>query len=460
MNEEKRDITLENLFRKKLQENEVPASDELTGRFMERLWRREFFRFNPMRLNIWYLTAATAALTILSLLLLWGGSEVNESVLPGPAAGRDNIVYAFDRLPEASATLLPAPAGRDAADTGPPEQAGVADRAATALAEEERAFPTGYDREEITGERVTIAGERGSHTPGPGRVGAVTNGSQPPSLSMLNSGETMSALLPLVFIEPSVTSGCAPLPVKFVSNTPDGYELLWEFGDGGTSAMSHPDYIYDLPGRYRVTLTVTGNKGGVSVASLFIEVRERPVAAFEVRHDRQLNEGDKIRFVNMSTGAVNYLWDFGDGTFSTLSDPVYSYERMGSWDVMLTVFSADGCADSVTVKDIFTDAGMFLRFPNAFTPNQGGAVGGYYNVRTDEESKIFHPVASGVADYNLRIYSRAGLLVFESNEVEMGWDGYYKGELCTPGVYVWKVRGTWRNGQFIIMAGDITLLSR
>ena len=72
---------------------------------------------------------------------------------------------------------------------------------------------------------------------------------------------------------------------------------------------------------------------------------------------------------------------------------------------------------------------------------------------------MFHPVASGVASYNLKIYNKVGLLVFESSDIEMGWDGYYKGQLCPPGVYVWKVRGTYRNGQAIVMAGDVTLIS-
>ncbi len=112
-----------------------------------------------------------------------------------------------------------------------------------------------------------------------------------------------------------------------------------------------------------------------------------------------------------------------------------------------------------TVSDVVNDDGLFLRFPNAFVPNTAGPTGGYYNQRTDEQNQVFHPIASGVDSYNLKIYSKAGMLVFESNDPAMGWDGYYKGQLCGPGVYVWKVRGTYRNGQPIIMAGDVTLIN-
>ncbi|MCK7539376.1 MAG: hypothetical protein MZV63_54945 [Marinilabiliales bacterium] len=62
MTEEESDNGLENLFRNKLEENEMVAGSDLTGRFMRRLDRREFFRFNPVRFNIWYVTAAAAGL--------------------------------------------------------------------------------------------------------------------------------------------------------------------------------------------------------------------------------------------------------------------------------------------------------------------------------------------------------------------------------------------------------------
>ena len=49
-------------------------------------------------------------------------------------------------------------------------------------------------------------------------------------------------------------------------------------------------------------------------------------------------------------------------------------------------------------------------------------------------------------------------MIFESNDINIGWDGYNKGELCEPGVYIWKVRGKFRNGEPFIKMGDVTLL--
>jgi len=60
MIEEKRDMDIEGLFRNKLEENEMEAGADLTGRVMRRLERKEFLRFNPSRFNIFYAAAAAA----------------------------------------------------------------------------------------------------------------------------------------------------------------------------------------------------------------------------------------------------------------------------------------------------------------------------------------------------------------------------------------------------------------
>jgi len=45
-----------------------------------------------------------------------------------------------------------------------------------------------------------------------------------------------------------------------------------------------------------------------------------------------------------------------------------------------------------------------------------------------------------------------------SNDISIGWDGYYKEELQQQGVYVWKVRVSFADGRSIVRMGDITLL--
>lgn len=432
MRDGKTDNSLENLFRNKLEENELAADGNLTGRVMRSLGRREFFRFNPARLNIWYLTAAAAGLTVAGMLLL-SQPEQKPEVMPAPPVESVRQQVSVDQPQESTAD--------SSGDAGTEKAVRESYNAGAAAAVEPAAAPSAERHEALS--------------PPHGAAGVTIRVTRPEE----KGGLPFPAPVTLAVVEPSVTSGCVPLHVEFRCSACDGYQASWSFGDGGSSSETNPDYIYDLPGTYRVTLTLTDRRGRRSTAETEIKAHGRPRAGFEIRQEVTPGTDNRVHFVNMSTGAVSYLWDFGDGVFSTLAEPDYRYERAGSYDVTLIAFSEEGCSDSLVIRDAYTDKGMYVRFPNAFVPNSGGPIGGYYNHRTDQANQVFHPVTSGIATYELRIYSKAGLLVFESNDPEMGWDGYYKGQLCSPGVYLWKVRGTYRNGEPLIMAGDVILLN-
>ncbi len=429
MTEEEKDTDLGNLFRNKLEENEMVAESDLTGRFMRRLDRKEFLRFNPARFNIWYLAAAAAGLTIAGLLIFT--SPRNGTVVPGNQTPQPEMPVVAVNTDETDS--------RQAENITP----GVTETKTASGAVKAEAAPGG-----ITDRPGVIS------TP----TGAAVNEIAVKGFGQNDPSEVLTSA-PMAVIKASVKSGCVPLHVRFASPGTEGYATAWNFGDGGLSSVNNPDYIYDLPGIYDVTLTVTDTRGRVSTATTTIEAWARPRASFEISQNNQFSDDDKVLFTNLSAGAVQFLWNFGDGTFSTMSDPSYKYARPGRYDVTLVAYSENGCADSLTINDAFTDKGSFIRFPNAFMPNTGGPTGGYYNQLTDMDNQVFHPVVSGIAAYNLKIYSKVGLMVFESSDTEVGWDGYYKGQLCSPGVYVWKVRATYRNGQQIVMAGDVLLLN-
>lgn len=433
MAEEERDINLENLFRKKLEGSEIEPGSDLTGRFMSRLERREFFRFNPARFNLYYLTAAAAAILAAGILIFSRADEGRQKPVTGnPVSQAETRV----RAPDPPAPVAGITAGR-------------------------RITPVKYARTPASPEESLS----GSRIPSPVRKSSIIISTRQANASLIVAGHTGKADLairdpgmPVPVIEMSETSGCVPLRISFSNATSGACSALWSFGDGGISAEPETDYIYDLPGKYTVTLTLTDAKGRSSVASATAEVWPGPRAAFEIQETDVSLTGGQVIFKNLSAGATWYLWDFGDDISSGLFEPSHKYDRYGRYDVTLTAFTEEGCADSVTVADVFTDAGMYIRFPNAFIPNTGGPTGGYYSQITDEANQVFHAVASGVSSCNLKIYSKEGMMVFESDDLSMGWDGYYKGQLCSPGVYIWKARGLWRNGQAIVMAGDVTLL--
>lgn len=67
---------------------------------------------------------------------------------------------------------------------------------------------------------------------------------------------------------------------------------------------------------------------------------------------------DTFFFFNVSEGTVSdVLWDFGDGTTSTLDNPVHIFDSLGNYTVALIVTSPDNCIDTsfrtITVVNSF-----------------------------------------------------------------------------------------------------------
>lgn len=76
-------------------------------------------------------------------------------------------------------------------------------------------------------------------------------------------------------------------------------------------------------------------------------------------------------------------------------------------------------------------------------------------------NKEFGPVVAFYGEarpYLLQIYNRWGQLLFESRDVDQGWDGSYKGKLVQPGVYVYLLNYEDVNGQAQSIRGTVTVV--
>ncbi len=253
--------------------------------------------------------------------------------------------------------------------------------------------------------------------------------------------------------------GCQPLTVNFTNTSIYATSYLWDFGDGSISNIEHPTYTYYIPGTYTVTLTATG-PGGVDteVRVDTIIVHEQANAYFTHAPTEVFVPNQPVQFYNLSGFADNYFWDFGDGNTSSEQNPEHFYTEVGTYDVMLIANNQWNCPDTFFLPNaVFADVGGDINFPNAFTPNENGSNGGQYNpFATDND--IFFPVFEGVAEYHLMIFNRWGELLFESFDINIGWDGYYRGNLCQQDVYVWKAEVEFVDGRKVSKAGDLTLL--
>lgn len=253
-------------------------------------------------------------------------------------------------------------------------------------------------------------------------------------------------------------SGCAPVTVEFENLSQYGTNYIWSFGDGGVSSNEEPVYTFYIPGTYTVSLLVTGPGGSeIVVHDTVIHVFPNATAYFTANPEI-INTGDPVFFYNLSNQGDTFQWDFGDGYTSNEADPIHIFQEIGAFDVSLIANNQYNCPDTFLLEGaILVDVGGYVEFPNAFTPDPLGHNDGVYNPN-QLSNDIFFPNFAGVEDYELQIYNRWGELLFQSEDVNRGWDGFYHGRPAQQGVYVWRAKVTFTDGKQVIEAGDLTLL--
>lgn len=266
--------------------------------------------------------------------------------------------------------------------------------------------------------------------------------------------------IPVAGFKPD-TSGCSPLTVQFVNTSSFGENYIWDFGDGMFSDEKNPVHTYYVPGSYIVKLTVN-NMTGKSIHNVIIEVFQNPTALFDAYPIHVVNKEQVVIFYNYSYYDTLYLWRFGDGHTSTEENPYHKYENAGSYNVSLIVESSDGCIDSSVMETpiIVEWKEGEIKFPNAFKWNETGPTGGYWKEGVYPEMDfVFRPFFENVTEYKLQIFNRWGVLIYESYDINKGWDGYSgNGNLAPQGVYVWKVEGQYADGSYFEKIGDVTFL--
>lgn len=428
-------MSIEDLFREKLENTEIMPETSVNANLMRKLGRKEFMSFIPGKFNIYYAGLIAAAAIAVGLLLISGHKD-EESNVKSPKPGTEMV------------EPMSIPSGRTVKIESEPI---VSSANKVIIIEEEKVSESHAEqvqavvKEESTSPPALMTSSLPENTifnsekKGPGKLQAKTTGND-------------------ALFEPSAVSGCAPLKVHFKNLATSYVKFSWSFGDGGYSDKMEPDWIFDEEGDYTVVMNATDANGRRNSWTVPIKVHSKPKANFEISPENAILPIDEIRFSNYSSGASAYEWSFGDGKRSSDFEPSHKYLKYGNYDISLTVTSENGCSDKLVIEDAFSGSEFFIEMPNAFIPNPHGPSGGVYSSKSDESAEVFHPSFSGVTEYKMNIYSKIGILLFESSDINIGWDGYFKGQLCNPGVYIWKIRGNFSNGEPFTKMGDVTLL--
>jgi len=179
-----------------------------------------------------------------------------------------------------------------------------------------------------------------------------------------------------------------------------------------------------------------------------IEAYESPKADFFYTPELPVENIDEVVFVDGAKGQQinSWNWYFADNKDykSTVANPSFLFERAGTYFLNLVVKNKWGCSDTVT-KTVVVENDFMIFVPNSFTPNE------------DAINDIFSASGNGIVKYDLEIYNRWGEKVFQSNDLNKGWDGKFKGQDCQSEVYVWKIIAVNAKGKTKSLNGFVTL---
>ena len=147
-------------------------------------------------------------------------------------------------------------------------------------------------------------------------------------------------------------SVCLGDTVKFTNlSLPAPNAATWFFGDGSTSIAANPIKIFSSAGTYVVKLV---NNYGNCLDSIqkTIHIVSNPVPVIDVSDSVSCQAPFTVNFSNNTPGVTQWLWDFGDGTTSTLQNPTHTYTATGNYTVRLNVTLSAGCSGSVTKTNL------------------------------------------------------------------------------------------------------------
>ena len=264
---------------------------------------------------------------------------------------------------------------------------------------------------------------------------------------------------PIISLDPNIATGCVPLTVDFENQTPNASDSLytWSMGNGDTVTGGMPTYTFNSSGTYTITVVLTNTSNCTTTSSGQNEVVVNPLPTATCTADpAQTDIRTPVIYFSGGVDDLSYAWGFGDGDSSYAQNPAHTYPGVGSYDVTLNVVDSNNCQNSCDLT-IIIDPYYDIVIPNAFTPNPNGPGTGAYDIEA-LDNDVFFGLTDYVEEYHMMIFNRWGELIFETFDILIGWDGYYRGKLSQQDVYAWKINVRYIDGKEIERLGDVTLI--
>jgi gliding motility-associated-like protein len=186
---------------------------------------------------------------------------------------------------------------------------------------------------------------------------------------------------------------------------------------------------------------ISTNKYGCSDTET-VNVTVHPGATIFVGDSVTIYPGESYQ-ISPQTNCVSFVWSPSAGLNNThISNPIAKPDANTRY--IVSASNEWGCLVTDTLN-IYVSTESLLTLPNAFTPGSS--------------NKLFKVLKRGEATLNyFRIFNRWGELVYETTNIDEGWDGTYKGQVQPFGVYVYDIEAVTSTGKLFHKNGNVTLI--
>ena len=406
----------EDLFRNKFDGFERKPSDKVWQKIQRRLYWQKFLKFNPKTFNIYYLAATLGTAALIGV-----SAPEHQDLLVEGVTSAHHVYSGSTRkilIDNGNQSVLQSPSADfhdDMIDNSDSSNLNIKKSTSSDL--QSKTSVTAHNQDNI------------------------------------QSTKTHEIVIPdfTSKFKMSASSGCAPFTVTFKNLSKNIDYCYWNFGDGEVSYDQDVKKTYYNEGTYYVTLK-TVNGTFAQVFSDTVTVYAQPHAEIAIVTSMQTAIAEA-----RNTKASTFVWDFGDGKKSVGQKVSHLYSDYGQYLLKL-IISNNICYDTIATELAISAPEYSLKFPNALIPSVSGPNDGTFTIERGHPT-VFIPKGdiSMISRYSIKILNRNGKEVFQSNDVNYGWNGYYRNELLPQGVYVYRAQYEFINGECANITGNITL---
>ncbi len=220
-----------------------------------------------------------------------------------------------------------------------------------------------------------------------------------------------------------------------------GINYLWS--NGRTDSLNKIRIISDTS--YFVIISDSTCGFRKDTLNMSIKVVQPPNANFSSDvTDFYKNQYTYLSYAGNSKDKV--IWQIEKSNISRMTshDINIKFIDTGEAHIKLISVNSMGCIDSsIKVIDIKDEQ---LYIPDAFTPNGDGL------------NDTFKPGGIGIKSYHMQVFNGWGQQLFETNNMQDGWNGSYEGTPVQDGVYTYFGEATGHSGKIFNFSGSVTIL--